>query len=203
MHNIGAWYLVKQLTDLPIHADYSLIAYNSETLQAFNDLGIAEATISPELNLSQIKKLSAVKLPLSCIIHGRLELMVSEYCPLGSFIGGLDKGACTKPCEKQSFYLKDRKNAKFSLVTDQFCRTHILNSKVLSMLPMVNEFKAIGISTLQIEAKAMTEAEICQTVSEYVKAMSIKAPLTKEQENYFRKQEGKDITRGHYYRGVL
>lgn len=129
--------------------------------------------------------------------------MVSEYCPLGSFIGGIDKGACTKPCEKQSFYLKDRKNAKFPLVTDQFCRTHILNSKVLSMLPMVNEFKAIGISTLQIEAKAMTEAEICQTVSEYVKAMSIKAPLTKEQENYFRKQEGKDITRGHYYRGVL
>lgn len=203
VHNIGAWYLVKQLTDLPIHADYSLIAYNSETLQAFNDLGIAEATISPELNLSQIKKLSAGKLPLSCIIHGRLELMVSEYCPLGSFIGGIDKGACIKPCEKQSFYLKDRKNAKFPLVTDQFCRTHILNSKVLSMLPMVNEFKAIGISTLQIEAKAMTEAEICQTVSEYVKAMSIKAPLTKEQENYFRKQEGKDITRGHYYRGVL
>lgn len=68
------------------------------------------ATVSPELNFKQIKTLNeASTLPLECIVHGNMELMVSEYCVLGSFLGNLDKGTCTKPCEKNNYWLCDRK----------------------------------------------------------------------------------------------
>ena len=58
VHNIGALAMVRRLTSLPVHADYSLIAYNHETLQFLREHGVVEATLSPELNLKQIKPLA-------------------------------------------------------------------------------------------------------------------------------------------------
>jgi len=37
----------------------------------------------------------------------------------------------------------------------------------------------------------------------YREALGRKAPRSEEDEEYLRMQEGKDITRGHYFRGIL
>ena len=204
VHNIGALALVKRLTDLPIHADYSLISYNTNTLSFLKEFGVAEATLSPELNLKQIQAIAKKsELPLSCMVHGRLELMISEYCVTGSFLGGIDRGACSQPCTKGHYALKDRKEAKFPLVMDQYCHMHVLNSKCLSMLPHAMKFAPMGIATMRIEAKAMAESEIRQIVKAYRKAMKLPAELDEAQEAWAKEQEGSEITRGHFYRGVL
>ena len=204
VHNIGALALVKRLTDLPIHADYSLISYNTNTLSFLKEYGVAEATLSPELNLKQIQAIAKKsELPLSCMVHGRLELMISEYCVTGSFLGGIDRGACSQPCTKGNYALKDRKEAKFPLVMDQYCHMHVLNSKCLSMLPYAMKFAPMGIATMRIEAKAMAESEIRQIVKAYRKAMKLPAELDEAQEAWAKEQEGSEITRGHFYRGVL
>ena len=204
VHNIGALALVRRLTSLPIHADYSLIAYNQQTLQFLRDQGVVEATLSPELNMKQIQPLAKNSpLPLTCIVHGRLELMVSEYCVTGSFLGGNDAGPCSQPCLKGKYALKDRKEALFPLAMDQFCHMHVLNSKILSMLPHAMKFKAMGVGTLRVEGKAMNEGEIRHIVKAYHRAMTMPATLDEIQENWTREQEGSEITRGHYFRGVL
>ena len=204
IHNIGALAFVRRLTNLPIHADYSLISYNKQTLAFLRDYGVAEATLSPELNFKQIQSIAKESaLPLTCIVHGRLELMVSEYCAAGSFLGGAGKGACTQPCLKGKYALKDRKEALFPLVMDQYCRMHVLNSKSLSMLPHAMKFASLGIQTLRIEAKYMTEAEIHHIVKAYKKAAGLPAELDESQESWIKEQEGREITRGHYFRGVL
>lgn len=204
VHNIGAFALAKQRTDLPIHADYSLISYNKQTLAFLRDYGAAEATLSPELNLRQIQSIAkGSALPLTCIVHGRLELMISEYCVTGSFLGETGEGICTQPCLKGSYALKDRKEALFPLVMDQYCHMHVLNSKSLSMLPHAMKFAPLGIQTLRIEAKSMTEAEIRQIVKAYRKAAKLPAELDEAQEAWIKEQEGGEITRGHYFRGVL
>lgn len=204
VHNIGTLGLVRRLTTLPIHADYSLISYNRQTLAFLKEYGVAEATLSPELNRGQILEIAKDSpLPLTCIVHGRLELMISEYCVMGSFLGGIDKGPCSQPCTKRRFALRDRKDTDFPLVTDQFCHMHVLNSKVLSMLPHAMKFIPGGVCTLRIEAKALAPDEIRRLVAAYRRAMNLPSELDEAQEAWVREQEGPDITRGHYFRGVL
>ena len=204
VHNIAMLALVRRLTDFAIHADYSLISYNKQTLAFLKDYGASGATLSPELTAKEIRQLAKESpLPLTCIVHGRLELMVSNYCVTGSFLGGCGEGPCTQPCTRGHFALKDRKDAFFPLAMDQFCHMHVLNSKVLSMMPHAMKFRAAGIETMQIEAKAMGEKEIAAIVKAYRKAMAFPEEPDEAQLSWIHEQEGKDITRGHYFRGVL
>lgn len=204
VHNIAMLALVRRLTDFAIHADYSLISYNKQTLAFLKDYGASGATLSPELTAKEIRQLAKESpLPLTCIVHGRLELMVSNYCVTGSFLGGCGEGPCTQPCTRGHFALKDRKDALFPLAMDQFCHMHVLNRKVLSMMPHAMKFRAAGIETMQIEAKAMGEKEIAAIVKAYRKAMAFPEELAEAQLSWIHEQEGKDITRGHYFRGVL
>ena len=204
VHNIAMLALVRRLTDFAIHADYSLISYNKQTLAFLKDYGASGATLSPELTAKEIRQLAKESpLPLTCIVHGRLELMVSNYCVTGSFLGGCGEGPCTQPCTRGHFALKDRKDALFPLAMDQFCHMHVLNSKVLSMMPHAMKFRAAGIETMQIEAKAMGEKEIAAIVKAYRKAMAFPEKPDEAQLSWIHEQEGKDITRGHYFRGVL
>lgn len=204
VHNIAMLALVRRLTDFAIHADYSLISYNKQTLAFLKDYGVAGATLSPELTAKEIRQLAKESpLPLTCIVHGRLELMVSNYCVTGSFLGGCGEGPGTQPCTRGHFALKDRKDALFPLAMDQFCHMHVLNSKVLSMMPHAMKFRAAGIETMQIEAKAMGEKEIAAIVKAYRKAMAFPEEPAEAQLSWIHEQEGKDITRGHYFRGVL
>lgn len=204
VHNIAMLALVRRLTDFAIHADYSLISYNKQTLAFLKDYGVAGATLSPELTAKEIRQLAKESpLPLTCIVHGRLELMVSNYCVTDSFLGGCGEGPCTQPCTRGHFALKDRKDALFPLAMDQFCHMHVLNSKVLSMMPHAMKFRAAGIETMQIEAKAMGEKEIAAIVKAYRKAMAFPEEPAEAQLSWIHEQEGKDITRGHYFRGVL
>lgn len=205
VHNIGTLALVREKSSFPIHADYSLISYNKETLAALQGLGVSEATLSPELNLQQVQKIAqAGSLPLSCLVHGRLELMVSEYCVTGSFLGAAGEGRpCSQPCKEKRYALKDRKQALFPLAMDQYCHMHVLNSKVLSMLPHAAKIRRSGIETLRIEAKALSVQEILRLTKSYLKALSWKGELDEAGQSWAEQHEGKDITRGHYFRGVL
>ena len=194
VHNIATLNLARRLTSLPIHTDYSLIAFNLETVKYLKCLGVEGVTLSPELTFEQIKSLTKNSpLPVECIVHGRAELMTSSYCTIGSFLGGVGEHKCSQPCKRQHFFLRDRKAAIFPIVTDQFCRVHILNAKPLSMLPYAAEFKRVGVSAIRIDGRAMTATELTNTVKDYRRALQ--GEQLTEPENF-------DFTRGHYFCGV-
>ncbi len=113
------WQLAKeQNSTVPLWADMSLNIYNTQNLQFWKEAGAVGATVSVELNMGQLAHLAKVSpLPLECLVQGSIEMMVSEYCAGGSFLGNLDKGACTFQC-KEDIYLQDRKDAKFRLAGD-------------------------------------------------------------------------------------
>ena len=206
IHNIGSLYAARMMTDLPVEADFSLISYNIETLRHFQELGISRAVLSPELNMAQLSDLAGQSpVPVECLVDGNLELMVSEYCCTGSFLGGLDKGSCGAPCvtSGKSFFLKDRKDIKFPLVMDQYCHMHLLNSSRLSMLPHAMKFRDMGISSLRLDGRYMDEGQLRKTVRNYRKYMAYPAELTEAEKKAVQQLEGENITRGHYFRGVL
>lgn len=204
VHHIGTAFLARERVPVTLHADYSMISYNPSTLDFLYSYGFGEATLSPELNGKQMERLAkASPIPLTAVVSGRLPLMISEYCVLGSFLGNLDTGKCSMPCHRQVFFLRDRKNVDFPVMTDQFCRMHILNSKQLSLLPYAAQMRAMGIATLRIEGRGMSHDELDSVVRMYRNAIQHKVPLTEEDEQCLRMQEGHDITRGHYFRGIL
>lgn len=202
--NLGVLHLAKQLVQLPFHGDYPLNIYNDLSMQFFAEQGLTSVTLSPELNSAQITAINHDgKVALECLAHGYLTLMVSEYCMIGSFLGGLHTGKCNQACLRGEYRLKDRKDEYFPVVTDQYCRMHILNGKELSMLPNVPKFRMMGIDRIRIEGK--------KGKVEYIGKMTkLYKELLQQGENHPLFLEDKigsvehgEITRGHYFRGVL
>ena len=185
IHNLGTLRLLKNLVNVPIHSDFSLAVFNSYTIDFLKNLGITSVTLSPELTLEQIKNLAKKSsIPLECIVHGRAELMISSYCALGSFLGKIDEKKCSHICKTGDFYLKDRKNILFPVKTDQFCRMHILNSKVLSMIEHRGAFE--NIAKIRVDCRALNVEETKNVIHTYK----------------FGGNEIENFTRGHYFRGT-
>ena len=178
----------------PLWADMSLNTYNTQSLQFWKEAGAAGATLSVELNMGQLAHLAGVSpLPLECLVQGPIEMMVSEYCAGGSFLGHLDKGACTFQC-REEIYLHDRKDARFRLAGDQFCRMHVLNSQDLSVLGGLQELRAMGIDRLRIDGRTYSPEQIRGLVKKYRETLALQGETVENLPG---------TTRGHYYRGVL
>lgn len=194
INNNGLWPLGRKYAGLKLAADMSLNIFNSQALQFWQENGAAVAVLSPELTMAQVEHLAAVSpLPLECMIQGRLEMMVSEYCVGGSFLGRLHEGPCQFNCREQ-LYLGDRKEARFPVATDQFCRMHILNAHELSLLANVQHMAEIGVASLRIDGRDYDEARLGELVALYRQVLggAVAAP-----ENL------PGTTRGHYFRGVM
>ena len=186
VHNIATLNLAKKFSSAELRTDFSLHVFNSATINFLQNLGVKGVTLSPELNLAQIKALTKKSpLPVECIVHGRQELMISAYCVLGSFLGDLDKKTCPHICRTKKFFLRDRKNELFPVVTDQFCRMHILNAKTLSMIDNRNDFD--GVARIRVDCRALTVDETAKIIRAYK----------------FGGTEIENFTRGHYFRGVF
>ena len=186
--------LAKEFPTLKLWADHSLNIYNKHTLAFLADCDVQGATLSNELTMAQVGQLCKTQIMnLEALVQGRIEMMVSEYCAGGSFLGDLDKGACTFKCGK-SLFLQDRQQALFPIATDQYCRMHILNSVDLSMAANVTEMQKIGVAWLRIDGRYYSAAEVGNYTHLYRSVLDGTKVVTENQEG---------TTRGHYFRGVL
>lgn len=209
--NLGTLALVRE-TGLPFWANFSLNVFNSLTIDFLADLGAQGVILSPELNLEQIRRLvGRTVLPLGGLIHGPLAMMVSEYCAVGSLLGDRRTGkACRQACWGQGFGLKDRLGLVFPIEMDEFCRMHIFNPMELVMLDHLPELVEAGLTFLQIEARRMPAETLGQVVSLYRRNLDAtlrdredyRVPA-QDMERMRRLSYGPEITRGHYFRGVL
>jgi putative protease len=183
-----------QASGAPLYIDYDLNAFNSQSILFWQECGAKGITLSPELTLAQVGDLvKKSALPIECLVEGSLEMMVSEYCVTGSFLGHLDKGKCTFNCREQA-YLEDRKKERFPLKQDQFGRTHILNGHPLSMLAHAKNMEKMGIARLRIDGRSLTAEEV-GTLTALYKGVLQGDTLVEENRPH--------TTRGHYFRGVL
>ncbi|CAK7046047.1 U32 family peptidase [uncultured Phascolarctobacterium sp.] len=193
--NNGLWQLAKKRgCKVPLWADMSLNIYNDQNLEFWREQGAVGATLSAELTMAQVEHLAAVSpVSVECMVQGRIEMMVSEYCVGGSFLGDLHQGTCKFKCREQLF-LSDRKDAQFPIVTDQNCRMHILNAHDLSMLTNVKHMEAIGVQRLRMDARNYSNEATAELVALYKQVLNGYKEVS---ENLPR------TTRGHYFRGVL
>ena len=203
--NLGTlWLIAARFPSLHVHGEFSLNVFNSVAVDFFRQAGVASVTLSPELTFSQIENITARSaIPLECIVHGHLPLMISEYCTIGSFLGNVHKGSCNQACIDKSYWLKDRKGEIFPLATDQFCRMHVLNAKELNMTAHIGKFGSLGISRIRIEAKKEEAAAVGRVTRLYRELLDQGEGHALLQQSAQQKADNTHITRGHYFRGVL
>lgn len=178
----------KYKDSLDIIGDYKLNIFNSEAVKFYRE-DLNNVTISMELTRNEIKEALADKISgISCVLYGKSELMVSEYCPIGSSFGGKNTTReCNKACMQDQYYLIDEKKARFKVMTDKFCRSHIFNSYATNLISEIDELKKIGIDTFRVDFKDESSKEVDNVLD------MIEGKATINSEKY---------TKGHYKRGV-
>lgn len=121
-----------------IYCDFSLNVFNSYSARKLEELGARGINLSFELNLEEIKQVNTM-LETEVTVYGRLPLMVSEHCPIGSEVKGHIN--CNL-CQSGRYYLEDRTGEKFPIITERkACRTTLLNGKVLFAPEVTGELK--------------------------------------------------------------
>ncbi|MCE5284996.1 MAG: U32 family peptidase [Pelosinus sp.] len=149
--NLGALRLAKELTDLPLHTDFSFNIFNHMSVQFLKKHGAVKAVVSPEAAYQQIIELNKqAALPLELIVHGPLEAMVSEHCFLSAAMN-TPRGTCQNVCRSHQYALLDAAGEQHAIMTDYFCRSHVLFAKDLCLLPYLKSFS--NLAYLRIEAQ--------------------------------------------------
>lgn len=203
--NLGSLEFLGDAGDLKIMGDYSLNVFNSHSQRELLALGIKGLTLSLELNLGQVEGLERLPgVEREAVVYGRLPLMNSEYCPVGSVAGGFDAGRqCSEACKRGEYKLKDRKGMEFPVLCNRMdCRSTILNSNVLFVPESVGRLKKAGVDRIRLNLFDEGPAEIEQLTR-------LHRDLWENGDRPAGKYKGladairdRGFTKGHYYRGV-
>lgn len=208
--NFGELEILKEIDpEWPFETDFSLNVFNEAAIAHFLRLGAGTVTLSPELEHSQLESLA--KWPKTELLaFGDLEMMVSEYCPVGATLGGKKGTRCSVPCVKEPHYLRDRLKYDFPIETDLDCRMHLYNVKRLNLYKELGAIAKMGITNIRLQLDRATPVQIRDTVRVFLEGWEhalhgekISEGQAEEVSAYLEERFPEGFTKGHYFRGVL
>lgn len=169
--------------DVKLYGTHRLNVFNSLTLEHYRKLELV--TVSPELNLGEIRAISAKSdVKFEVIGYGMIGLMLMRNCPIKAM------GKCQK--NRDVYSLKDRMNEEFPIICHKNCIAELLNSKPIFMADKLDDLAATGAEYVKLIFTTETPHQCGRVLDIYNDAL--KGNITKMRDNTF--------TRGHYYRGV-
>lgn len=123
VNDYGAYHTFKEKnliigTGLNVYNSYSSASYDMPQI------------LSLEMSQKEINRLPVNHQHCIAQIYGKIENMISEYCPITQYYFGKQKKHC-QICKQAQFSLVDRKNECFDLMMDEECRMHLLNCRTL------------------------------------------------------------------------
>ena len=172
--NIGAVYLAKK-HGFTVHGGFGLNIANTQSLVAYEKMGLASAELSFELDKKRIENIGGT-IPRGIIAMGYLPLILTRACPS---LNSQNKCSACKKCVK----MQDRMGENFILTCDGNC-TEVLNSVYLSLCNDIDIFCGVDFSVFRF------------TVENYVEKVENKRDFSCCNHNFTK------ITRGLYFRGV-
>ena len=201
--NIGTLYFIKENYHIPIHGDMGLNIFNNYTIKTLKENNISSVTLSPELRLNQIKNMTKYDLAMyEALGYGYLQLMVTKYCPFSLIKGCKNAKNCTICPYANGYGLKDRLGKVFYTERNGE-NTTIYNSQPLMVLEELDRLYNSGIDMIRLDF-TFEEGDIITNIQEsyfdYANG-NISFDEVKKIVNSYRKDI--DITKGHYFRGVL
>lgn len=200
--NIGTLEFVKNRFDLNIHGDIGLNIFNSYTVDYLKYLNLNSMTLSPELNLQQIRKIvDNVGGSLEGLVYGYLPLMITKNCPMAVVKGCKNDLEC-KICKYTKGYgLKDRMGVTFKMDRNESFST-IYNSVPLMVLDSLDAITNAGIDMVRLDFNNETKY-ISRLQSVFYDYLNKKIDENKVKGFMDEFKQETYITNGHYFRGIL
>jgi putative protease len=202
--NLGMVHTLKERLgeNVKLVGDYSLNILNSSTLHFYKELGYSGATLSYELNLTQLNTLSFPQgFDTEVGVYGKIPVMTSEYCPVGGSTGNNEPQKCNTICKNGVYYLKDRKDAEFLVKCDCVdCRSTIFNSNVIFAPDLLGQVEKAGVQYIRLSFVDESAQEIYDIVDLHRSIVENKN--YSERDRIMKKLKLKGFTKGHLQRGV-
>ena len=108
VQDLGMFYLLSNyFSTLKIHASTQLTTHNTGQIKFLSQLNASRVNLSRELNIDEIKTLTAVGLQNDVLtevfVHGSYCLSFSGICYMSSVHGGKsgNRGRCSQPCRER------------------------------------------------------------------------------------------------------
>lgn len=200
--NLGSLKFFKDKFNLKIHGDMGLNVFNSYTAEYLNSLGLDSITLSPELNLTQIKCITEnTNIQIESVVYGYLASMTTKTCPMALVKGCTNDKECTSCNFNKGYGLKDRMDATFYMERKQGFTT-IYNSVPLMVLDNLDSIFKSGIDTTRLDftrdTKNITKLQLAfyDYINDLIDEETMKDFVAK-----FRFDN--KITNGHYFRGIM
>lgn len=157
---------------------------NSATCELLAEKGAKRVTLSPELNIKEIREITKnTAVPTEVIAYGRLPVMVMENCVIKS------QGLCSKNGGR--FELSDRMGERFPIICEN-CKNIMLNSVPIYMADKGADLLSLNVDVIRLKFTTETAEEVKKVIIAYEEALSGNTP----------KGNPSKITRGHFYRGT-
>ena len=171
--DIGTMELVKKYSpncDLHISVQSGIV--NSETANAFYNMGAKRVVLARELSLEEIaviRKNTPADLELEAFAHGAMCVSFSARCLLSSYMTGRDanRGDCAQPCRWSYSLMEQTRPGQYFDITETEKGTYILNANDMCMAPYLDKMVAAGITSLKIEGRAKTEYYVAVCTNAY------------------------------------
>lgn len=210
LNNLGEFELLQEIDpEWGFETDFSLNVFNQAALAYWLRQGAQTVTLSPELEHQQLEGFKDWR-RTEILVFGDLEMMVSEYCPVGATLGGKKGKHCSAPCVREPHYLRDRLKYDFPIETDLDCRMHLFNAKRLNLYKELDEIAKMGIGSIRLQLNRATPEQIRDTVRVFLegweKALQGEKITEQDAERvaaYLEARFPEGFTKGHYFRGIL
>ncbi|AKG37210.1 peptidase U32 family protein [Paenibacillus durus] len=156
----------------PMIGDASLNIYNTLAAGLYAGLGLKRIPVSPEMTLEHFAAFaSRSSLPLEMVVHGTPALMYMEH-------DLYENAEVMEPIgEEDNRYVGNdvlvlmTDKGENPVYRDQHGRCHLVFSKELCYLPMLDELNAAGVSTFRIEGSTYTPEQLREIITAYQQAM--------------------------------
>ncbi|MBW4084213.1 peptidase U32 family protein [Paenibacillus sp. S150] len=152
--------------------DANLNVYNHLSAGLYAGLGLEKLTVSPEMTMEHFAAFtSRCDLPLEVVVHGTPALMYMEH-------DLYENTEVMEPiAEEDNLYVSNdvlvlkTDKGENPVYRDQYGRCHLLFSKELCYLPMLNEMSGLGIASFRIEGATYSTEELRTIIAAYQAAL--------------------------------
>ncbi len=146
--------------------DTSLNVFNAQCAHFLHQQGATLITLSHELDVSHSMKLIKTyqqlydHMPnLAKVIYGRVEVMVSEHCPINAALLDNDKKDC-KLCRKCTYALQDKFSNRYPMHNDASCHMRLYDYQIRDEISSIKTYREMGITHVRLDFTFENKKEV-------------------------------------------
>lgn len=139
----------KYSKDNYVVSDYYLNVANSSSISSLLEKNVERVTLSVETRLENIENLNVPMDKIEQIIYGRIELMITKYCPINMLVNKDDK-KCDLCHKNDAYFFKDQYGNLYPIINERHL-THIMHYKNINLISDIKKYKELGINHFRIE----------------------------------------------------